>query len=157
MMRTVTAAAALVGAVAVATAVVAAPASAVPNRRGNTEIVPNATLQSLLVSVDAPVTPGDAGGVEFGIVGQPTSGVVRHVGGITISTLTGGQLELRNFWIDTGAGTVSAYVGGVGRLELFELDGLTLELNATASTAIAGDASLVGAPVAEAVVDEWNF
>lgn len=157
MTRTATAAVALVGAAALAAATFAAPAQAAPNRKGNTEIIPNATLTSLLVSADAPVTPGDAGGVEFGIVGNPRKGVVRHVGGITIDTLTGGQLSLRNFWIDTQAGTVSAEVDGIGRLELFELDGLTLELNATASGAIAGDASLVGVPVADANIDEWNF
>lgn len=97
------------------------------------------------------------GGIEFGVVGNPSKVVINHVGGITISTLTGGQLELRTFWIDLEAGTVSADVAGLGRLDLFELDGLTLELNATASGAIAGDGSLDGAPVAQANIDEWNF
>jgi len=157
MMRSATAAVALVGAAALAAAAFAAPAQAAPNRKGNTEIIPNATLTSLLVSADAPVTPGDAGGVEFGIVGNPNKGVIKHVGGITINTLTGGQLELSNFWIDLEAGTVSADVEGLGRLDLFDLDGLTLELNATASGAIAGNASLVGVPVADANIDEWNF
>jgi hypothetical protein len=156
MTRPATTAVALVGAAALAVAC-AVPAQAAPTRRGNTEIVPNATLASLLVSVDAPVTAGDVGGVEFGIVGNPRRGVVKHVGGITISTLSGGELSLRNFWIDTRSGSVSAQVAGLGRLDLFELDGLTLELNATASGAIAGDASLVGVPVAVANIDEWNF
>lgn len=157
MKRTVTAAVALVGAAALAATTFAAPATAAPNRKGNTEIVPNATLASLLVSVQQPFTPGEAGGVEFGIVGNPSDGTIEHVGGITIRTLAGDEVALRNFVIDLDAGTVSASVRGAGRVELFDLDGLTLTLNATASTVIAGDTSLTGAPVATADVSEWNF
>lgn len=157
MKRTVTAAVALVGAAALAATTFAAPASATPNRKGNTEIIPNETLAGLLVSVQQPFTAGDLGGVEFGIVGNPTDGTIEHVGGITISTLAGDEVALRNFIIDLNAGTVSASVRGIGQVELFDLDGLTLTLNETASTVIAGDASLTGAPVATADISEWNF
>lgn len=137
--------------------VVALPASAAPSQKGNTEIIPNDTLASLLVSVEDPFQGGELGGVEFGIVGNPSKGVVKHVGGITITTLAGAELELRNFWIDLDAGTVSAIVNDGDRLTLFTLDGTTLLLNDTSSTAIAGDTSLSGAPVAEADVSEWAF
>lgn len=157
MKRTVTAAVALVGAAALAATAFAAPASAVPTRKGTTEIIPNATLESLLVSVQQPFAAGDQGGVEFGVVGNPADGTIEHVGGLTISTLAGDEVALRNFVIDLNSGTVSASVRGAGQVELFDLDGLTLTLNATASTVIAGDTSLTGAPVATANIDEWSF
>lgn len=152
-----TTAVAVAAAAALAAVAVAVPAQAAPNRKGNTEIIPNTTLAGLLVSADAPVTAGEQGGVEFGIVGNPNKGPIKHVGGITIESLAGDELALSNFWIDLDAGTVSADVAGLGRLDLFELDGLTLTLNATASTAIAGDTSFTGAPVATVDIDEWNF
>lgn len=160
MRRTVTTTVAL--AAATALAAVSVPAAAAPNSRGATEIVPNDTLASLLVGVEKPFTDRDGDRApEFGIVGNPSSGLVKHVGGITIDTPASGELTLRNFWIDLDAGTVSADVStadaSLGRLDLFELDGLTLVLNDTASTAIAGSTALSGAPVATADTSYWNF
>ena len=102
MTRSATTAVALVGAAALAAAAFAAPAQAAPNSKGNTEIIPNATLASLLVSADAPVTAGgDRAASSSASSATRSDGVIKHVGGITINTLTGGQLALSNFWIDT--------------------------------------------------------
>jgi hypothetical protein len=167
MKRTVTAAAALVGAVALAGATFAAPASAAPNRLGATEIAPNAVLASILVSVDKPFTDRDGDGApEFGIVGNPASGVINHVGGITITDLAGTtEYELRNYAIDTTGEeiTVSAVVNGGDALTLFTAtddDGngvFELRLNDLSSTVLAGDTSASGLQVADVSGEFWNF
>lgn len=167
MKRTVTAAVALAGAAALAAGTFAAPASAAPNRLGATEIIPNATLASILVSVEKPFTDRNGNGApEFGIVGNPKSGVISHVGGITITDLAGTtEFELRNFAIDTTGDviTVSAVVNDGDRLELFtatddDANGVfELRLNATASTVLSGDAGLAGAQVADVSGEFWNF
>lgn len=167
MKRTVTAAVALVGAAALAGATFAAPASAAPNRLGATEIAPNAVLASILVSVDRPFTDRDGDGApEFGIVGNPANGVIKHVGGITITDLAGTtEYELRNFAIDTTGDvvTVSAVVNGGDALELFtatddDADGVfELRLNDLSSTVLAGDTSASGLQVADVSGEFWNF
>jgi len=167
MKRTVTAAVALAGAIALAGATFAAPASAAPNRLGATEIIPNATLASILVSVEKPFTDRNGNGApEFGIVGNPASGVIRHVGGITITDLAGAtEYELRNFGIDTTGEeiTVSAVVNGGDRLTLFtatddDADGVfELRLNDLSSTVLSGDADLAGLQVADVSGEFWSF
>lgn len=167
MKRTVTAAAALAGATALAATAFAAPATAAPNRLGATEIIPNATLASILVSVEKPFTDRNGNGApEFGIVGNPRSGVISHVGGITITDLAGTtEYELRNFAIDTTTTPigVSAVVDGGDRLTLFtatDVDSngvFELRLNATSSTVLSGSAALAGVQVADVSGQFWNF
>lgn len=167
MTRPATAAVALTGAAALAAAAFAAPASAAPNRLGATEIIPNATLASILVDVERPFTDRDGDGApEFGIVGNPSSGVIKHVGGITITDLAGTtEYELRNFWIDTTGSeiTVSAVVNDGDRLTLFtatddDADGtFELRLNDLSSTVLSGDAALSGVQVADVSGEFWDF
>ncbi|WP_336922589.1 hypothetical protein [Aquipuribacter sp. SD81] len=161
MTRTATAAAALVGAAALALTT-AGPAAAAPNSRGATEIVPNEVLASLLVSVDKPYTDRDGDGApEFGIVGNPSSGVIKHVGGVTVTDLSGeNEYSLRNFWIDTTGEsiTVSAVVNDGDRLELFDVGAdLSLALNATSATVLTGDAANAGLVVGSADASFWDF
>ena len=167
MKRTVTAAVAFAGAAALAGAAFAAPASAAPNRLGATEITPNAILASILVSVDKPFTDRDGDGApEFGIVGNPASGVIKHVGGITITNLAGTtEYALRNFSIDTTGDviTVSAVVNGGDRLTLFtatddNMDGVfELRLNETSSTVLTGSKDAAGLQVADVSGAFWKF
>lgn len=159
MKRIATSAAALAAAAAVTGATLAAPAQAAPASKGNTEVIPNAVLASILVGVEKPFAMGEQGGVEFGITGNPRKGVVKHVGGITITDLAGvDTFELRNFWIVLGDEiTVSAVVNGGDRVTLFDVEGDQLVLNATASSVLSGSDAVSGVPVATVDLSEWKF
>jgi hypothetical protein len=146
----------------------AVPAFAAPKNKGTTYVAPSAITLSVLVGVTSPGSLGDLG-AGFGIVGKPAAkgfndGVVKHVGGLEITT-TLGDLEIRDFWIDTNAETVSAYVPALdARADLFTLSGVyeggsdcevgaTLLFNDFASAVIVGSDVISGAEAATACVD----
>lgn len=143
----------------------AVPAIARPSNKGTTYVAPSATTASVLVDVTSPSELTNLGAA-FGIVGKafPKSDVIKHVGGLEIRT-TLGVVEIRNFWIDTTAGTVSAYVPALDvRVDLFDLADVevtdagditaTLLFNATADSVIVGDAAdIVGASAGTALID----
>lgn len=148
--------------------VLAVPAFAAPKNKGTTYVVPSATTFSVLEGVTSPGSLGDRGAA-FGIVGKPAAkdfndGVVKHVGGLEINS-TLGVIEIRDFWIDTNAGTVSAYVPALDqRVDLFDLTGYTgpdsdcdvtadLLFNDTASSVIVGDSGIAGLAAGGACVD----
>ncbi len=145
---------------------IAIPATAAPSTKGTTYVAPSAVTASVLQGVTAPAWLGDMG-AGFGITGKPAAkgfnnGVIKHVGGLEIDS-TLGVIEIRNFWIDTIAGTVSAEVADLGRFDLFNLDAAapidgcevtaTLLFNGFASAAIVGDASIEGLVAGTACVD----
>lgn len=141
---------------------VAVPALGAPQKKGTTYVAPSATTVSVLQGVTAPGSLG-AMGAGFGIVGNMNKGVIKHVGGLEIAT-TLGDVEIRNFWIDTNTGTVSAYVVELdARVTLFDLADVsvdaagdvsaTLLFNATASDVIVGSQAITGTPAGTALVD----
>lgn len=141
----------------------AVPAFARPTKKGTTFVTPSAVTMTVLNGVTAPGAL-DVGGAEFGIVGRdyPASDVIKHVGGLDLATALG-DVEIRDFWIDTAAGTVSAYVPALDvRIDLFVLADVetsggdltaTLVFNGAASNVIAGDDSLIGESAGTALVD----
>ena len=145
--------------VATATALVGAGATsavAAPDKKGTTTVAPSALTGSVLQGLTGPARLTDAGAV-FGIVGNPKSGVIKHVGGLTVAELdpatAATSVTLSNFWIDTTAGTVSAIVDGGGRADVFLVGaGGTLTFTAAASAAISGGGSLTGAVAGVATV-----
>ena len=149
----------------------AVPALGAPSNKGTTYVAPSAATLGALTGdlVTAPASLGERGAA-FGIVGKPAAkgfndGVVKHVGGLELATVTYGDIEIRDFWIDTNADTVSAYVPALDqRIDLFDLTSYTgsdtdcdvtadLLFNDTASTVIAGDLSIAGAVAGSACVD----
>lgn len=111
--------------------------------------------------------PGSLGsaGAKFGIVGNPSTGVIKHVGGPVIEGSAGStgdaDLQLRNFWINTGTGFVSAEVENVGRVDLFELSNVsasgstvtaTLLFTDVASLATVGTGAISGLEAGTATV-----
>jgi hypothetical protein len=151
-----------------AAAAVAAPAAAAPSAKGSTTIVPSATTLSVFEGVLRPGSlDASVPSVTYGITGNPASGTVRHVGGLAIDGSAGilgdSFLEIRNFWIDTNAGTVSGDVEGVGRAVLFTLDNVavsnggktitaTLEFTDLASQAAIGSTAISGTSAGTATV-----
>jgi hypothetical protein len=144
----------------------AVPAIAAPSNKGTTYVAPSEVTLSVLEGVTAPASLGDMGAA-FGITGKPAAkgfndGVVKHVGGLEIGS-TLGVIEIRNFWIDTNAGTVSAEVADLGRYDLFNLAAApamegcevtaTLEFNSFASNAIVGSDAIEGLSAGTACVD----
>ena len=139
----------------------AVPALAAPKNKGTTYVAPSAITGSVLQGVTSPGSLGDMGAA-FGIVGNMNKGIIKHVGGLEITT-TLGDVEIRNFWIDTNNGTVSAYVVELdARVTLFDLSGVsmddedinaTLLFNSTASNVIVGSEAITGAVAATAKVD----
>ncbi|NNC91003.1 MAG: hypothetical protein HKN80_00785 [Acidimicrobiia bacterium] len=150
----------------------AVPAIAAPSNKGTTYVTPSDVTLSVLQGVTAPASLDEVDEVlvaGFGITGKPAAkgfndGVIKHVGGLEIASQLG-VIEIRNFWIDTVAGTVSAEVADLGRFDLFNLADVatdvgdcevtaTLEFNEFASDAIVGtDISIEGLPAGTACVD----
>jgi hypothetical protein len=130
------------------------PAAAAPSSKGTTYVVPSAITASVLQGVAKPGSLGDMGAA-FGIVGNPSSGVIKHVGGLFVySPASDSTLELRNFWIDTEEGVVSGVVNDSFRADLFEVDGAgVLTFTSTASNAIVGSDAIAGAEAGTATVD----
>lgn len=144
----------------------AVPAFAAPSNKGTTYVAPSDVTISVLQGVTAPASLGDMGAA-FGITGKPAAkgfneGVIKHVGGLEIGS-TLGVIEIRNFWIDTNDGTVSAEVADLGRFDLFDLAGAdpmegcdvtaTLLFNGFASGAIVGSDAIEGLSAGTACVD----
>ena len=144
----------------------AVPAFAAPSNKGTTYVAPSDVTLSVLEGVTAPASLGDMGAA-FGITGKPAAkgfneGVIKHVGGLEIGS-TLGVIEIRNFWIDTNDGTVSAEVADLGRFDLFNLASAedmegcdvtaTLLFNGFASSAIVGSDAIQGASAGTACVD----
>lgn len=102
---------------------VAAPASAAPTTKGQTVVTLDggfaAALTDLGVRVGV-VQPayGKGSGVAFPIVGNPSRGVIKHVGGLTL-TAGGTTVSLTNYWIQRGV--ISGVVNGGDRLPLFDV------------------------------------
>jgi hypothetical protein len=144
----------------------AVPAFAAPSNKGTTYVAPSDVTISVLQGVTAPASLGDMGAA-FGITGKPAAkgfneGVIKHVGGLEIGS-TLGVIEIRNFWIDTNDGTVSAEVADLGRFDLFNLAPApamagcdvtaTLLFNGFASSAIVGSDGIEGLSAGTACVD----
>jgi hypothetical protein len=144
----------------------AVPAFAAPSNKGTTYVAPSDVTISVLQGVTAPASLGDMGAA-FGITGKPAAkgfneGVIKHVGGLEIGS-TLGVIEIRNFWIDTNDGTVSAEVADLGRYDLFNLASApamegcevtaTLLFNDFASSAIVGSGAIQGLAAGTACVD----
>jgi hypothetical protein len=137
---------------------IAAPAGAAPSNKGTTTVAPSAVTGSVLEGVLKPGSLSSAGAV-FGIVGKPSSGVIKHVGGLAVDGSAGilndSYLELRNFWIDTKNSVVSGDVENFGRADLFDVDLSTgvLTFTDTASLAIVGSTAIAGLEAGTATVD----
>lgn len=156
-----------------------ASASVAPNgnARGVTTVDLNiGTIQAVvgLGLTPAPTNPGVLGIhgddllAAFPIVGNLKGGIIKHAGGLSLST-NDTRLTLTNYWIDTNRGVLTAYaeVNGeaVGRLPLFVLGGapassgcvatasLALSSQAAAAlTAVFGAPNLTGADFGDACV-----
>jgi len=147
---------------------VAIPAVAAPSQKGTTYVAPSEVTDTVLQGVTAPASLDEVLGAGFGITGKPAAkgfnaGVIKHVGGLEIGS-TLGVIEIRNFWIDTNDGTVSAEVADLGRFDLFDLADVatdvgecevtaTLLFNEFASSAIVGSDAIEGSSAGTACVD----
>ena len=134
----------------------ATAASAAPRSKGTTTVAPSAVTASVLQGLTGPAALTSAGAV-FGIVGQPGSGVIKHVGGLRVAELNPNtaatSLTLSNFWIDTKAGTVSALVNDAVRAVVFNVGaGGVLTFSNVASEAVTGSEALTGAVAGTATV-----
>jgi hypothetical protein len=139
-------------AAALAATAVAAPAAAAPSNKGTTYVVPSALTGIVLEEVLKPGSLGEMG-AGFGIVGNPSKGTIKHVGGLAVDGSAGiledDYLELRNFWIELSEGVISGDVENFGRADLFTFtpnpDGsVTLFFTETASAAIVGSGDIAG-------------
>lgn len=138
-------------------AVGSAGASIAPNgkARGSTTVDLNTDTIDAVVGLGltpAPMSPGVLGAhgddllAAFPIVGNLKGGVIKHTGGLSLSTADT-TLALTNYWIDTNAGVLTAYAevngSAVGRLPLFDLSGAPAQSGcaATASLSLTSDAA----------------
>jgi hypothetical protein len=157
-MRKSTRIAATVASAGLIAAAMAAPVSAAPSNKGTTTVAPSDVTVSVLKGVLKPGSLGDSGAM-FGIVGNPSSGVIKHVGGLAVNGTAGilgdPYLELRNFWIDTNTSVVSGDVENFGRAPLFNVDLKTgvLTFTLTASLAIVGSDGIAGDVAGTATVN----
>jgi hypothetical protein len=150
--KSVSTALALGAAAALAATAVAAPAAAAPKNKGTTFVAPSDVTASVLVDVLRPGSLGDKG-AGFGIVGNPASGTIKHVGGLSVNGSAGilmdADLELRNFWIEVADGVVSGDVENFGRADLFTFEAndegsFDLFFTETASLAVIGTDGIEG-------------
>jgi len=157
---------ALVG-LTLATAVLvaaSAPASAAPTTKGQTVVTLDSGLAAALTGLGVQVgvvrpAYGKGSGVAFPIVGNPARGVIKHVGGLTLSAGST-TVSLTNYWID-GA-VITGVVNGGDRLPLFDITApggvVTLDLtdvaagalNATFGVTALSGSTKVGTAVVEA-------
>lgn len=157
-MRKFTRIAATVASAGLMAAAMAAPVGAAPSNKGTTTVAPSDITVSVLKGVLKPGSAGSSGAV-FGIVGNPSSGVIKHVGGLAVNGSAGilgdDYLELRNFWIDTNTSVVSGDVENFGRAPLFDVDLKTgvLTFTVTASLAIVGSDGIAGDVAGTATVN----
>ena len=155
-MRTVNRVAVVGTAALSAVALSATAASAAPRSKGTTTVAPSAVTASVLQGLTGPAALTSAGAV-FGIVGQPGSGVIKHVGGLQVAelnpTTAATSLTLSNFWIDTRTGTVSALVNDSVRAVVFNVGaGGVLTFTNAASEAVTGSEALTGVVAGTATV-----
>lgn len=140
-------------AVALAATAFAAPVAAGPNNKGTTFVVPSETTASVLQRVLKPGKLDEAKGAAFRIVGNPSKGSIKHVGGLQVDGSAGiladSTLKLRNFRIEVTEGLVTGNVEGFGKAPLFTFDPadaadleVTLFFTETASLAIVGNDSI---------------
>ena len=122
----------------------AAPATAAPTKKGQTVVTLDAGLATALtgLGVDVGVVRpayGKDGGVAFPIVGNPSSGIVKHVGGLSLSA-GDTVVTLTNYWID--GSVITGVVNGGDRLPLFDVTAsggvVTLDLTDIAAAALDG-------------------
>ena len=156
MLRTLTRTATVVGVGVASLALTAGSASAAPSAKGTTTVAPSALTGSVLLGLTGPADLTSAGAV-FGVVGNPSSGVIKHVGGIRVAELDAStpasSLTLSSFWIDTTAGTVSALVNDTVRATVFRVGaGGVLTFTEAASRAVTGTTALTGAVAGTATV-----
>lgn len=155
-MRTVNRAVVVGTAALSAVALSTTAASAAPSSKGTTTVAPSALTGSVLQGLTGPASLTSAGAV-FGIVGQPSNGVIKHVGGLRVAELNPNtaatSLTLSNFWIDTKNGTVSALVNDAVRAVVFNVGaGGVLTFTNVASEAVAGSEDLTGKVAGTATV-----
>ena len=152
-------------AVSLTAAAFAAPAVAGPNKKGTTTIEPSATTLTVFQKVLKPDKFNEAETtVSFRIVGNPTKGPIKHVGGLQVDGSAGiledDDLKLRNFRIKVPQGLVYGQVEGFGKAPLFSFEPadaddleVTLFFTETASAAIVGDGSIAGLEAGVATID----
>lgn len=121
---------------------VAAPASAAPTTKGQTVVTLDSGFAAALTSLGVRVgvvqpAYGKGSGVAFPIVGNPSRGVIKHVGGLTL-TAGGTTVSLTNYWIQRGV--ITGVVNGGDRLPLFDVTApggvVTLDLTDVAAGAL---------------------
>jgi hypothetical protein len=121
---------------------VAGPASAAPTTKGQTVVTLDSGFAAALTDLDVHVgvvkpAYGKDSGVAFPIVGNSARGVIKHVGGLSLSA-GGTTVSLTNFWID-GA-VITGIVNGGDRVPLFDITApggvVTLDLTDVAAGAL---------------------
>jgi len=152
-------------AVTLTAAAFAAPVAAGSDKKGTTTIAPSGTTLSVFQKV---LKPGKFNAAEttvsFRIVGNPSKGPIKHVGGLQVDGSAGiledEDLKLRNFRIKVPQGLVYGKVEGFGKAPLFSFDPtdaddleVTLLFTETASAAIVGDDSIAGLEAGVATID----
>lgn len=140
-------------------AVGSAAASVAPTgkARGATTVDLNTDTIGAVVDLGltpAPVHPGALGAhgddllASFPIVGNLSGGVIKHTGGLSLST-EDTRLTLTNYWIDTNEGVLTAYAevdgAAVGRLPLFDLGAAPARSGCAATASLALSAEAAGA------------
>jgi hypothetical protein len=119
-----------------------APASAAPTTKGQTVVTLDGGFSAALTDLDVQVgvvkpAYGKGSGVAFPIVGNPARGVIKHVGGLSLSAGST-TVSLTNFWID-GA-VITGIVNGGDRIPLFDITApagvVTLDLTDVAAGAL---------------------
>ena len=100
----------------------------------------------------AAIAPGtlnaSAPSASFPIVGSMRDGIIRHVGGLSLSTKTT-TLSLRHFDINTTTGVLTAFASvngsAVGRINLFDLGAAPAQAGCAATASLSLDSAAAGA------------
>ena len=140
------------------------PPPPAPDKKGTTYVVPSATTISVLQEVLKPGELDATKGAAFRIVGNPSKGTIKHVGGLEVDgsagILSDSTLKLRNFRIEVAEGLVTGNVEGFGKAPLFTFDPadaadleVTLFFTETASLAIVGTTAIEGVDAGVATID----
>ena len=127
---------------AAALVAVATPASAAPTTKGQTVVTLDSGFAAALAGLGVQVgvvkpAYGKGSGVAFPIVGNSARGVIKHVGGLTLTAGTT-TVSLTNYWIE-GA-VITGVVNGGDRVPLFDITApggvITLDLTDVAAGAL---------------------
>jgi hypothetical protein len=156
MLRTLSRAATVVATVTTALTAVSGVAAAAPQSKGATTVTPSSLTSSVLQGLTGPASLSSTGAV-FGITGNPSSGVIKHVGGLRLAELNPAtpatSLTLSNLWIDAAKGTVSALVDDGARVTVLTVgSGGVLSFTDAASRAVTGTSALTGAVAGTATI-----